>query len=118
MHQGTQIARRMTLADYRELYGIPRRSIAQGTPVDLKLFFWGGSLLLLAAYLLGGGEPDRPLRRRKASASGGSVAADAISALENLGYSRGQARKGVTAAKQSGARGFDEIMRQAMQVLG
>ena len=95
------------------------KTLAQGTPVDLKLLLWGGSLLLLAAYFIGGGTPERPLRQRKVrdESTGGGVVSDAVSALRNLGYSRSDALRAVNAARRGGARSFDAVMREANKVL-
>lgn len=40
---------------------------------------------------------------------------DAVSALQNLGFTRGESVRAVERAKQSGAKGLEEIIRRALQ---
>lgn len=129
MRQAIQIRRGAQTTVAQQVAGqrVPNRAMAQsrnrtmgqGTPVNLPTLFWGGSLLLLAAYFLGGGTPEKPLRRRKVQdeSTGGSVASDAVSALRNLGYSRSEALRAVNAARRSGARSFEDVMREANRQL-
>lgn len=87
-----------------------------GTPVDLKLLFWGFSLLLVGVYLWGAADEDhKPLRRRKVKRVAGDPEAE--SALVNMGFSEADARRGVAAAKRKGARGIDATVREALAVL-
>ena len=51
-----------------------------------------------------------------ATADGLSAAdEDAVSALQNLGFTRGESVRAVERAKQSGAKGLEEIIRRALQ---
>jgi hypothetical protein len=99
-----------------------RRNLGQapapGTPVDLKLMFWGVSLVALAAYLFGSGGEMKPRRKtlrdgeRKPEAD-----PESVSALVNLGYSRSEATRAVLSAQRAGARGFEAIFERAQRRL-
>lgn len=91
-----------------------------GLEVDATTLAWGVSLLLIASYLLGGGEPRRPLRGgrgRGGTSAASGAAADAVSALENLGYSSKKARQVVQRAQGRGHRSFDAIFEAAQRQL-
>jgi hypothetical protein len=94
-------------------------ALGQGTPVDLKLMFWGVSLVAIAAYLLGSGGEMKPRRKTQRDSSGGRTEADAeaVSALVNLGYTRADSTRAVLAAQRSGARGFNAIFERAQRRL-
>ncbi len=51
------------------------------------------------------------------AAPGASLAQDALSALVNLGYSRGVAEKALDAARAEGATTLEELLRQSLKLL-
>jgi Holliday junction DNA helicase RuvA len=60
--------------------------------------------------------PPPPSHWRPA-APGASLAQDALSALVNLGYSRGVAEKALDAARAEGAATLEELLRQSLKLL-
>lgn len=92
-------------------------ALGQGTPVDLRVMFWGVSLFAIAAYLLGQNRRTPAAAKSHKSGKRESADPDAVSALQNLGYSQKESMRAVLAAQRRGARGFDAIFERAQRSL-
>ena len=100
--QADDLARALKEGDHPRLLSIPGvgRKLAERMIVELK-----DKILTLPAEQVGGSDGSQLMR-------------DAVSALVNLGYRKGEAEKSVGEITQSGEAALEEVLKQALQKLG